>query len=220
MRRGSSFWRGLAAGWRPVGLLVVASLCCLVLVRSAAAAPANDAFAAAQTLVGATGTVTGSNVVRDVVALAATASDPDGVERVAFLVNGTVVGVDDVAPFTLDWDSTSVADGDATIFARATDFSSAQATSSSRTVRVDNHPPDTTIVSSSTTQTSATFTFSATEPGSSFRCRLDAEAPAPCSSPVTYSSLLAGNHRFEVTAVDAAGNADASPAKHTWTITG
>jgi large repetitive protein len=155
------------------------------------------------------------------VALAATASDPDGIERVEFVVNGSVIGVDDVAPYTLDWDSTTVADGDATITARATDFSSAEAASTSRTVRVDNHAPDTTILSgpsASTTQTSATLTFSASEAGASFRCRLDVEAPAPCSSPVSYSSLLAGEHRFEVAAVDAAGNADPSPAERTWTV--
>jgi photosystem II stability/assembly factor-like uncharacterized protein len=53
---------------------------------------------------------------------------------------------------------------------------------------------------------------------SSFTCRIDAGAFAPCSTPVTYSALTLGNHRFEVRAADAAGNQDNSPAAFEWSV--
>jgi hypothetical protein len=59
---------------------------------------------------------------------------------------------------------------------------------------------------------SATFAFRSDSPGSTFRCRVDGHRPAPCRSPKKYSGLSAGRHTFRVYAVDAAGNADATPA--------
>ena len=41
---------------------------------------------------------------------------------------------------------------------------------------------------------------------------------AACTSPVTVTDLTDGEHQFRVRAVDAAGNADATPAVHTWTV--
>ena len=51
-----------------------------------------------------------------------------------------------------------------------------------------------------------------------FQCKLDGAAYVSCSSPVSYSALAIGNHTFQVRALDAAGNVDASPASFTWTI--
>jgi hypothetical protein len=89
------------------------------------------------------------------------------------------------------------------------------------TWRVDTIAPETTITAGppvSSTSTSASFSFSADEPGSTFRCRLDALAAAACTSPTTYSGLAEGSHSFEVAATDAAGNVDATPATWTWTV--
>ena len=41
---------------------------------------------------------------------------------------------------------------------------------------------------------------------------------ANCSSPVAYSGLTEAAHTFEVRAKDAAGNLDATPATHAWTV--
>jgi hypothetical protein len=84
---------------------------------------------------------------------------------------------------------------------------------------IDATAPDTTISSApkSGTATSATFAFSATE-GGTFECRLDGAPFAVCASPKSYSPLRPGDHRFEVRAVDAAGNADPTPALHAWKI--
>jgi hypothetical protein len=65
---------------------------------------------------------------------------------------------------------------------------------------------------------SATFAFTSTEAGSTFACRLDTGPWASCTSPRTYSGLRAGQHTFAVYATDVAGNADATPATRTVTI--
>ena len=86
----------------------------------------------------------------------------------------------------------------------------------------DGTPPQTTIGAgappATTTSTNATFTFSADEAGSTFECKLDAGAWAACTSPKGYSALATGSHTFSVRATDAAGNTDASPATHTWSV--
>lgn len=58
----------------------------------------------------------------------------------------------------------------------------------------------------------AAFRFRSNEAGGSFRCRLDGRPFTACSSPKTYRQLRPGRHTFEVTALDAAGNRDATPA--------
>jgi hypothetical protein len=85
---------------------------------------------------------------------------------------------------------------------------------------IDTIAPETTVASapkSATTVTSAAFAFSASE-GGTFECRLDGAPFALCASPKSYSGLGQGDHRFEVRAIDAAGNADATPALHPWKI--
>ncbi len=39
-----------------------------------------------------------------------------------------------------------------------------------------------------------------------------------CVSPFEVSGLVVGGHEFAVRATDAAGNTDATPAVHTWTV--
>ncbi len=65
--------------------------------------------------------------------------------------------------------------------------------------------------------TSATFSFSASEP-SVFQCRLDSAAFAPCTSPLTYENLSDGSHTFQVVAVDSSYNMDATPAEQFWDV--
>ncbi len=85
----------------------------------------------------------------------------------------------------------------------------------------DMTAPDTSITSGPSGKviaTSATFAFASTESNSTFECRLDGAAWAPCTSPATLSGLSVATHTFDVRARDAAGNLDASPASRTWTI--
>jgi hypothetical protein len=87
----------------------------------------------------------------------------------------------------------------------------------------DTTAPNTTIGAgappSSTTSTSASFSFTSSESNSTFECSLDGAAFAACTAPRAYSNLSLGQHEFRVRARDAAGNTDASPATHAWTIT-
>jgi Ca2+-binding RTX toxin-like protein len=53
--------------------------------------------------------------------------------------------------------------------------------------------------------------FTASEPGASFRCRLDLQPFGRCASPRVYY-LSPGRHIIHIRAVDAAGNADRTPA--------
>jgi VCBS repeat-containing protein len=91
-------------------------------------------------------------------------------------------------------------------------------------ILIDTTVPDTTIfakpVDPSTSDTAA-FTFTGDGTGSSvasFEAKLDGASFAPAMSPVTYTGLADGAHAFEVRAIDAAGNVDATPASFTWTV--
>jgi Ca2+-binding RTX toxin-like protein len=79
----------------------------------------------------------------------------------------------------------------------------------------DTSAPDTVITSGPSGRTSdATpkFKFRATEPGSSFECKIDSQPYEACSSPTTLKRLDKGRHVFRVQATDAAGNVDPTPA--------
>ncbi len=118
-----------------------------------------------------------------------------------------------------------LANGSHTFEVRATDAAgNTDSTPASRTwiiLLADTTPPDTTITSGpsgTVASASASFSFSSSDAGGTFQCRLDGGAWAGCTSPRTYSSLANGSHTFDVRAIDSAGNVDASPASRTWTV--
>src|SRR5712691_11612406 len=85
----------------------------------------------------------------------------------------------------------------------------------------DTTPPDTSITAAPparSNSSSASFSFTATEAGSTFACQLDASAFAACASPQSYSGLANGSHSFQVRATDAGGNTDPTPASYTWMV--
>jgi hypothetical protein len=85
----------------------------------------------------------------------------------------------------------------------------------------DTVPPNTVIDQAPpplTSSTTASFNFHSSEKSSSFRCALDASTFTACVSPASYSGLAEGAHKFEVAAVDTAGNIDPTPGSSTWTI--
>jgi hypothetical protein len=92
---------------------------------------------------------------------------------------------------------------------------------------VDTTDPDTSITAAPTDGTSATtasFSFAGTDDTTAagsltFECSLDGAVFSACTSPKSYTGLAVGDHTFAVRAMDAAGNVDASPAGHAWTIT-
>lgn len=166
------------------------------------------------------------STVAGTVALSASAADDKGVSKVEFLVDGAVVGTDTTAPYSASWDSTSHADGSASIQARATDTAGATTLSAAVAVTVKNAVADTTAPetaidsgpSGDTSSADATFAFSADEAGASFECSLDGGAYGPCTSPTSYSGLTVASHSFAVRARDAAGNLDPTPATRSWNV--
>ncbi|RMF18136.1 MAG: formylglycine-generating enzyme family protein [Candidatus Dadabacteria bacterium] len=84
----------------------------------------------------------------------------------------------------------------------------------------DCTPPDTNILSGPagvTDISSATFTFTCSETGCTYECRLDNGSWSSCSSPKSYVGLAGQQHLFEVRASDAALNVDATPASRAFT---
>jgi hypothetical protein len=117
----------------------------------------------------------------------------------------------------------ALTDGEHVFTASATDAAGNVGDTVTRRWTVDTHAPDTSLLGgppagSSTSATSAVFTFRSNEPAAGFQCALDVGAYAPCSSPWTLAVLLNGDHTARIRAVDAAGNVDPSPVVVTWHV--
>jgi fibronectin type 3 domain-containing protein len=157
----------------------------------------------------------------------ANASDNTGVSGVQFKLDGANLGSEDTSsPYSASWNTTTVANGSHSLSAVARDAAGNTASAATQTVTVNNPvadttPPDTTITakpSSSSTVTSASFSFTSSENSSTFECKIDGGSYALCTSPRVYSSLGVGSHTFSVRAIDAAQNTDSTPATYSWTI--
>jgi len=87
----------------------------------------------------------------------------------------------------------------------------------SRDILVDTAPPQTTLaavpkkVKAKKKTAKLSFSFSASEGGSSFECSIDGAAFTACTSPLA-AKFKKGTHTFAVKSVDRAANADTSPA--------
>ncbi len=121
------------------------------------------------------------------------------------------------APFS----TAALADGGHVFAVRAIDRAgNADPTAAARAFAVDTIAPETAIGSGPagrTTDLRPAFGFASGEAGSTFECRIDARAFAPCASPFTARPRARGPHRFEVRAIDAAGNVDPTPAGRSFT---
>jgi len=114
----------------------------------------------------------------------------------------------------------SLADGDYEFEVRAIDRAgNVQSTATAFPWTVDNSlldttPPDTAILSKPPDPSGspvAAFTYSSSEPGSRFQCKLDTGNFNSCpSSGTSYTGLSSGAHTFQVESVDPAGNATGS----------
>jgi hypothetical protein len=81
-------------------------------------------------------------------------------------------------------------------------------------------PPTPTITSGPsqyTSETTASFSFTDTDPLVTFQCQLDGGGFAPCISGVVYAALSDGPHTLEVRAVDALMN-ESDATSYTWTV--
>ena len=116
----------------------------------------------------------------------------------------------------------ALGEGNHTFDVRATDVAgNTDATPASQTWTIDLTAPNTSIDSAPPAldgDATPTFAFSSADTGATFECRIDGGSWTPCTSPHTTAALTDGGHTFDVRAVDAAGNDDATPASHTWSI--
>lgn len=133
------------------------------------------------------------------------------------------------ATVTASWDTSTLADGTLALVATASDRAG-NAASTQRMVLVDNTPPETSIVSGPTgavADPTVSFIVAGADNMTSaaalqFSWRLDAGAWSPFTNAttVTLPGLAQGAHRFEVRALDQAGNEDATPAARDFAIGG
>ena len=84
----------------------------------------------------------------------------------------------------------------------------------------ENDPPQTQITKKpkkKSTKRKAKFKFTSDEANSTFQCKLDRKAFKACSSPYK-KRVKRGRHKFQVRAIDPAGNVDPTPAKYRWKV--
>jgi hypothetical protein len=119
---------------------------------------------------------------------------------------------------------TGLTDGSHTFQVRGRNASGPDPTPASYTWMVDTVAPTATIGSHPTDPspgTAPSFKYSSNENGSKFECRLqplEAGFSACNTQPKVYSKLADGEYEFEVRAIDAAGNVQASPTAFPWTV--
>jgi hypothetical protein len=121
----------------------------------------------------------------------------------------------------------ALANGEYIFKARPTDLAGNPGAPASFSWEVDNSladttPPQTTIDSrpgDPSTSSTAAFTYSSNETGSTFQCALDGSGFAPCpAAGNVYADLANGPHAFQVRAVDTSGNIDPSPAGYSFSV--
>jgi hypothetical protein len=96
----------------------------------------------------------------------------------------------------------------------------ADSTPATRTFTVKPPAPQTRLarVPAKTFSHRLTFRFSSSQPGSSFRCKLDRAKWRRCASPRRTPFLKLGKHRFWVRAISAQGIPDPTPATKTFRV--
>lgn len=129
------------------------------------------------------------------------------------------------SPCTSPYTPAALSPGTHTVTVTATD-GVGNVGSDSDEFTVDTAPPDTIIDSGptgifepgKTNDSTPTFTFHSTKAGSTFQCKVDNGAFAPCTSPYTTPFLADGPHTFSVVATDNVNNTDPTPATSSFTV--
>ncbi|KFE64004.1 Ig-like domain-containing protein [Hyalangium minutum] len=154
--------------------------------------------------------------VRGTVQLSATASDNVSVDRVEFYAGSTLVGSDSTAPYSINWDTTTAANGSVTLTTRAYDTAGNATTSTGRMLSVDNLAPAVAITSpasgaslflSTTIQASASDSSGVTQvvfyDGATV---IGTDTTAPYSMSWGLLTVPKGTHTLTAKAYDVAGN--------------
>lgn len=126
-------------------------------------------------------------------------------------------------PCSETWKVPALGNGRHVLTAWAFDMSMNRSDPQTWSWRVDTIRPVVTITGgpaqgSTTTSTTASFTFTSSEPGG-FRCSLDGGPFTHCVTPKRFVGLGAGDHTFRVFARDRAGNASIARSR-SWHVAG
>ena len=160
--------------------------------------------------------------------VAAAADLGSGVDEVEFFLctaggaactSSSSLGADNAGPYEAAW-TLPGADGVYHLKATARDLAGRSADAIVE-VTVDRTTPDTSLVTTPgdpSRDSTPDFTFSSTELGSTFECSVDGGAWTACSTPHTTAPLADGPRTFDVRAIDAAGNVDATPSSWAWLL--
>ena len=160
--------------------------------------------------------------------LAASAFDSQsGISRVDFTVGQTVVGTATTSPYSVNFDTTTIPDGQVSIGAVAYNGDGQAQTANPRPIQIDNTPPEVQITSGPDGQTfgggsTQVFTFTANDAdGVTTACSLDDDKNySSCADSATYTNEPEGEHVFRIRAVDGAGNETDLSRKFTIDATG
>jgi thermitase len=178
----------------------------------------------------AIGSPIASATVSGLVSVGASATDNIGVTKVELRVNGVLVGTDSAAPYAFSWDSTTAANGMATLQAKAYDAAGNVATSSSVSVNVSNAakvgdvtPPVVSITSPTASTVrpkgGVTITASASDNMGTAGLKQSLYIDNQLKTTITGGSLsytwsmnkvAYGSHAIKVVATDAAGNSSSA----------
>jgi hypothetical protein len=115
------------------------------------------------------------------------------------------------------WDIEHIEDG----VAETRDFLTSRPAEARDWLAANDPRPQTTIdtpPAAASNDPTPTISFSSSKPNSSFECKLDAGAFAPCASPDTLTALADGHHSFEVRATDTLGNTDPDAARADFSV--
>src|SRR6185295_1241220 len=128
--------------------------------------------------------------------------DPDATTR-CWVDEGPDVAC--ASPFEIE----GIEDGTHTIAVMATDPAGNQRIVRTEEFTVDEQPPETWITDAPFyTSGSALIFFAGTDDATEFRCSVDEEPFAECTSPLEIDDLPDGEHRVRVYAIDSVGNVD------------
>lgn len=182
----------------------------------------------APTGVALTSPIAGEVVTDGATTLTATASDNVGVQRVDFLVDGTVVAKDDVAPYSVDLSTTGLSDGSHALVARAYDTSGLSTASTPVSITVRNTGPE--VLSATVApnpfspnadgyQDKATITFTTTDTATQ-RVRILDSSLATVKTLRSWTSVAAGAQSLSWTGTyyDKATNKNLPAANGAYTV--
>jgi hypothetical protein len=163
-------------------------------------------------------------------AITSTPANPTNQTTASFSFSDTQAGVSflcqlDTSAFstcTSPKSYSTLSQGTHTFSVKAQDAAGNQSSPATFSWSIDTTAPPKPVITSAppstTTQTSASFSFSDAQAGVIFLCQLDNSPFVVCTSPVSYAGPLStGKHTFTVRAKDAAGNISGNTS-YKWTI--